>query len=118
MIARRAERDDRVVLEGLLTTEDLSPDRDVLIVSGRPAQGALVWRPTALVHELIAGHDLLRLNRADSMLNFAIAEGQALRWPIRDVLFVVDEGNESMHRYARHIGATQYPGVLYTLKLP
>lgn len=114
MLARVATRDDAKALDLLLhdnRSGDVRLDRDVIVVSGRPASGCLVWRPCALVHELVCSG----LLSANSLVNYAVGQGAGRVMPIRDVLFVVAPGNEAMLRYAKRLGAVEEVGKVFAL---
>lgn len=114
MLARNARRADVDALDRILKANSLGDvriDRDVIVVSGTPTNGALVWRPCALVHEF----ECPGLHTANALVNYAVGQGAGRTVTIRDVLFIVDPANEAMLRYAKRLGAVEHPGRLFVL---
>ena len=114
MLARTATRDDAATLDNLLHANrhgDVDIRRDVIVVSGAPPSGCLVWRPCALVHELVCPG----LLSANALVNYAVGQGSGRSAVVRDVLFVVDPANEPMLRYANRLGAVEERGKVFTL---
>lgn len=116
MLARRASASDAEALDRLLKQNafgDVRLDRDIIVVAGAPANGALVWRPCALVHEL----ECPGLLTANALVNYAVGQGAGRSAIVRDAIFLVDATNEAMLRHARRLGAVEYPGRIFTLDL-
>jgi hypothetical protein len=116
MLARPFQRSDSEAIDALLvgTQHSIELNRDVVVVSGQPANSLLVWRPSAVVHELrVTG-----LHSANALVNYAVAQGRAHLTKIQDVIFLVDPRNEAMLRYAARIGAKETEGKVFTLALP
>jgi len=114
MIARNARKADVDALDTLLKANsqgDVRLDRDVIVVSGAPPNGALVWRPCALVHEFECPGRLT----ANALVNYAVGQGAGRTAVIRDVLFLVDPANKPMLRYAQDLHAVEMPGRLFCL---
>jgi len=114
MLARTAKHGDAESLDRLLDANrrgDVRLDRDVVVVSGAPPSGVLVWRPCALVHEL----ECPGVISANALVNYAVGQGAGRLMPIRDVLFVVAPGNERMLKFARRIGAVEEAGKVFAL---
>lgn len=114
MLARTCKAADTPALDALLDNNrrgDVRLDRDAIVVTGQPADGCLVWRPCALVHEL----ECRGLQSANALVNYAVGQGAGRLMPIRDVLFVVAPGNDAMLRYARRLGAVEEVGRIFTL---
>lgn len=116
MLARTAKKTDAEALDRLLKANafgDVRLDRDVIVVSGSPASGALVWRPCALVHEL----ECPGLLTANALVNYAVGQGAGRSAIVRDAIFLVDPANEAMLRHTKRLGAVEYPGRIFTLDL-
>lgn len=114
MLARTATKDDAKALDLLLhdnRSGDVRLDRDVIVVSGRPPNGCLVWRPCALVHELVCPG----LLSANALVNYAVGQGAGRLAAIRDVLFVVSPANTRMLEYAKRLGAVEEVGKVFAL---
>jgi hypothetical protein len=114
MLARNARKADVDALDKLLDANalgDVRLDRDVIVVAGAPPNGALVWRPSALVHEFVCPGRLT----ANALVNYAVGQGAGRTVTIRDVVFLVDPSNESMLRYTKALGAVEYSGKVFTL---
>lgn len=116
MIARYARKEDAADLDRLLEQNargDVRVDRDIIVLAGRPPTGVLVWRPVALVHELVSPG----LFTANALVNFAVGQGAGRSAVVRDAVFVVHPGNERMLAYARRMGAVEEEGRLFSLVL-
>jgi hypothetical protein len=114
VLARNARREDVDALDILLKSNalgDVRLDRDIIVVSGAPPNGALVWRPCALVHEFACPG----LLTANALVNYAVGQGSGRTAVIRDVVFLVDAANAAMLSHARRLGAIEYPGKVFTL---
>jgi len=114
MLARTFKSDDKEALDLLLHNNsggDVRVDRDVIVVSGRPANGCLVWRPGALVHELVCPG----LLSANALVNYAVGQGAGRLAPIRDVIFIVKPDNTHMIEYAKRLGAIEEAGRVFVL---
>lgn len=117
MLAREYKVEDAAALDILLHNNrdgDVRVDRDIIVVSGQPTvSGCLVWRPCALVHELVCPG----LISANALVNYAVGQGAGRALPIRDVLFVVSPDNKRMLDYARRLGAIEEAGRVFSLNV-
>lgn len=117
MLARVARRSDAKALDELLQNNqhgDVRLDRDVIAVVGEPVPtGVLVWRPCALVHELVCPG----LLSANALINFAVGQAAGRPFTVRDALFVIDPSNDAMLRHAKRLGAVESTGRIYTLDI-
>jgi hypothetical protein len=114
MLARTYKPGDANALDAILANNrhgDVRLDRDAIVVSGTPPNGCLVWRPCALVHELVCPG----LLSANALVNYAVGQGAGRLMPIRDVLFVVAPENKRMLEYAKRLGAIEETGRVFTL---
>jgi len=110
LIARPYSRPDARALDSMRNFNvhrSILLDRDRIICvgpSGSP-YGALVWRPTALLHELQFANpeSTLRRRATDVLISYASAEALARPWPIRSACFMVDPTNSAMLRYVRSL---------------
>lgn len=122
MIARDYVREDAGALDRLLGLErsgDVRLDRDRLVVLGPVGSpfAALVWRPYALLHEFHCGSGLSRRLAASALASYAVGSALARPHEIRDSIFLVDVGNEPMHRLMRELHAVREDGIIYTYPL-
>jgi len=116
MIARNARPSDATALDTLLKGNvggDVRIDRDIIVVSGSPANGTLVWRPCALVHEF----ECPGLLTANALVNFAVGQAAGRTGVIRDALFLVTPDNTAMLRQAKRLGAVELPGRLFSIDM-
>lgn len=119
MLARNAKKEDIGALDLLLKHNafgDVRLDRDVIVVTGKPTAGALVWRPCALVHELECPEQF-GLPTANALVNYAVGQASGRTAVIRDALFLVAAENAAMLRHAQRLGATEYPGKVFILDI-
>jgi hypothetical protein len=114
VLARTYKPGDAAALDALLHDNrhgDVRLDRDAIVVSGSPPSGCLVWRPCALVHELVCPG----LLSANALVNYAVGQGAGRLMPIRDVLFVVSPDNKRMLEYAKRLGGVEEVGKVFAL---
>src|SRR5215469_9552169 len=119
MLARSYHFSDAAKLDRLTKHQGITDSAlDEIFCTGERGNptGLLVFRPGAFVHELECGEDLLRLSRAEALVNFAI--GQARAKGLQTGIFLVRGANVEMHRFVTRLGAVRQtePGdALYTL---
>lgn len=116
MRARNATKEDAKALDALLSNNafgDVRIDRDIIVVSGSPANATLVWRPCALVHEF----ECPGLLSANALVNYAVGQAKGRTGLIYDALFLVDPENKRMLSYVARIGATELTGRVFSLDI-
>jgi hypothetical protein len=119
MLARHYHPNDAASIDLILNhTGDVRLDRDRIYVlgdTGKPTN-LLTWRPGGIVHELRVGNGLGQKQRADSLVNFAIADSLSRPFHLYEAIFLTD--SERMSNYALSIGAMEEKGKrVFTLPL-
>jgi hypothetical protein len=96
----------------------LSADR-IIVSTGDDdvPSGCLVWRPTAYIHEFLVPNCLGQRTIADSLYREAVKLDIGRRHLIRQAVWLVDNSNARMLRYARDVGAIEQNGTVFLLNL-
>jgi hypothetical protein len=118
MSARPYEPSDAPALDRLLDSNqghDVRLDHDRILVHGSPVSGLLVWRPTAVIHELILPRTLGLNAVARDLVAFACEDAQRSLHRIRIASFMIDPDNLPMVRYVRGLGVIEERRQLYTI---
>lgn len=110
MNVRLYEPSDAPALDWFLNRNqghDVRLDHDRIIVAGDPVSAMLVWRPTAIIHELILPRTLGTLAVARDLVAFACQDSQFKSFRIRVASFMIDPSNAPMLRYVRDLRAVE-----------
>jgi hypothetical protein len=83
---------------------------------GKPS-GCLVWRPCALIHELLCGKGLNQRAVADELILFSARFARSSVFRPQEALFMIRPENFEMQNYAEFVGAREEQGRLYAFKL-
>lgn len=102
----------------------LDSDRIILVERNLPGPppsarvvGALVWRPTGFIHELVISDTVTRRLGATALMNYALGDVSGKEHRIAQAIFLVDSTNLPMLRFVRDAGATEQTGTVFTLDL-
>jgi hypothetical protein len=120
MRVRLYEPSDAPALDRLLNHNqghDVRLDHDRVIVAGDPVSALLVWRPTAIIHELVLPRTLGIGNMARNLVLEACADSQRSLYRIRVASFMIDPSNASMVRYVRDLKAVEEARQLWTIPI-
>lgn len=88
--------------------------QDRLVVAGPIGEprGLLVWRPVALIHELIVPPSLKMKKVTDGLVSYARTTAIDRICFVKEAVFLIDPSNTPMLDYVRDCGAVPDPGQL------
>lgn len=118
MKARFATPDDDRDIDRLIDNNvghDVRLGLDEICVTGEPARGLLVYRPSFYIHELICGRDMVSRARATALVDFAMRRG--LELGVHSAIFLVKADNLRMASFVEGLGCVKQsdPGdLVYT----
>jgi len=114
---------DSVLLDDIANSNvghDIRLDRDRIILahgvqSGR-LLGCFVYRPGAIIHDLLVRDSLTRRSVAHDMVNFAAMDATSRPFQLHEAIFLTD--GDEMAKFAEEIGAYEETGKrLYRIPL-